>query len=59
MQVGVDGEALTMDAPVVFEILPAALTVLLPPQAPGRSPAARKMSANTPQELWDLALGRS
>jgi len=58
VQIGVDGEALTMDAPVVFEILPAALTVLLPPQAPGRSPAARKMSANTPQELWDLALGR-
>jgi diacylglycerol kinase family enzyme len=58
VQIGVDGEALTMDAPVVFEILPAALTVLLPPQAPGRSPAARKMSANTPQELWHLALGR-
>ena len=59
VQVGVDGEALTMDAPVVFEILPHALTVLLPPQAPGRSPAARKMSANTPRELWDLALGRT
>ena len=59
VQVGVDGEALTMDAPVVFEILPAALTVLLPPHAPGRSPAARKMSANTPGELWDLALGRT
>ena len=59
VQVGVDGEALTMDAPVVFEILPDALTVLLPPQAPGRSPAARKMSANTPRELWDLALGRT
>ncbi len=59
VQVGLDGEALSMDAPVVFEILPAALTVLLPPQAPGRSPAARKMSANTPQELWNLALGRS
>ena len=59
VQVGLDGEALTMDAPVVFEILPAALTVLLPPQAPGRSPAARRMSTNTPQELWNLALGRS
>jgi diacylglycerol kinase family enzyme len=59
VQIGVDGEALTMDAPVVFEILPAALTVLLPPQAPGRSPAARKMSRNTPGELWHLALGRS
>ena len=59
VQIGVDGEALTMESPVVFEILPAALTVLLPPHAPGRSPAARKLSANTPRELWDLALGRS
>jgi diacylglycerol kinase family enzyme len=59
VQIGVDGEALTMDPPVVFEMRPAALTVLLPPQAPGRSPAARKLRANTPQELWNVALGRS
>ena len=59
VQIGVDGEALTMESPVVFEIIPAALTVLLPPHAPGRSPAARKLSTNTPRELWDLALGRS
>lgn len=59
VRIGVDGEALTMDPPVVFEMLPAALTVLLPPQAPGRSPAARKLTGNTPRELWDLALGRS
>jgi diacylglycerol kinase family enzyme len=58
VRIGVDGEALTMDPPVVFEMLPAALTVLLPPQAPGRSPAARKLTGNTPRELWDLALGR-
>lgn len=58
VQVGVDGEALTMQAPVVFETLPAALTVLLPPQAPGRSPAARALSRNTPKELWRVALGR-
>lgn len=55
---GVDGEALTMDPPVEFRILPAALTVLLPPQAPGRSPAARKTSTSTKQ-VWDIALGRS
>jgi diacylglycerol kinase family enzyme len=59
VQVGVDGEALTMDPPLVFQTLPAALTVLLPPHAPGRSPAARRLSANTPKELWDLALGRA
>ncbi len=57
--VGVDGEALTMDSPVVFETLPAAVTMLIPPQAPGRSPAARAMSWNSPKELWDIALGRS
>ena len=57
VQIGVDGEALTMQSPVVFEMIPAALTVLLPPSAPGRSPAARRLSANTPKELWHLALG--
>jgi diacylglycerol kinase family enzyme len=56
--IGVDGEALTMDPPLVFEILPAALTVLLPPHAPGRSPAARRVTRNTPRELWQIALGR-
>lgn len=56
--IGVDGEALTMEPPIVFESLPAALTVLLPPQAPGRSPAARRVTRNTPRELWQVALGR-
>lgn len=58
VEIGVDGEALTMAAPVVFKILPAALTVLLPPQAPGRSPAARRLTSNAPKELWNLATGR-
>jgi diacylglycerol kinase family enzyme len=56
--IGVDGEALTMDPPIVFEIHPAALTVLLPPDAPGRSPAARRVTRNTARELWQVALGR-
>ena len=59
VQVGVDGEALTMDAPVVFEILPAALTVLLPPHAPGGRRRRAGCPRNTPGELWHLALGRS
>ena len=58
VQVGVDGEALTLDPPVAFEIVPAALTVLLPAHAPGRSPAARRVSRNTAGELWHIALGR-
>ena len=59
VNIGVDGEALTMDPPIVFEMLPAALTVLLPPHAPGRSPAARRITPNTAGELWSLALGRA
>jgi len=59
VQVGVDGEALTMDSPVVFEVVPAAVTMLIPPQAPGRYPAARAKSWNSPRELWDIALARS
>jgi len=55
---GVDGESLSMDPPIVFETMPGALTVLLPPQAPGQSPAARN-STVPPKELWDIALGRS
>ena len=58
VQVGVDGEALTMASPVVCEVVPAAVTMLIPPQAPGRSPAARAMSWDSPKELWDIALGR-
>ncbi len=58
VRVGLDGEALTFEAPVVFEILPSALTVLLPPHAPGRSPAARSISGNIPRELWRVAVGR-
>lgn len=54
---GVDGESMSMDPPIVFEMMPGALTVLLPPQAPGSSPAARK-STVPPKELWDIALGR-
>jgi diacylglycerol kinase family enzyme len=56
--IGVDGEALTMDPPIIFETHPAALTVLLPPHAPGRSPAARRATRNTARELWQVALGR-
>lgn len=58
VRVGLDGETLTMDPPLVFRILPRALTVLLPPHAPGRSPAARRVTANTAGQLWSIALGR-
>jgi diacylglycerol kinase family enzyme len=36
----IDGEALQLEPPLRFEVVPKALTVLLPPTAPGLSPAA-------------------
>ena len=40
MEVGVDGEALLLDPPLRFRILPGALRVRIPRHAPGYSPAA-------------------
>ena len=41
VEIGVDGEALTLQPPLHFVIRPGALTVRLPRTAPRRSPAAR------------------
>jgi diacylglycerol kinase family enzyme len=59
VEIGVDGEAMTLDPPLVFESLPAALRVRLPGHAPGVSPAARRVSRSTLGELWDAIAGRS
>jgi diacylglycerol kinase family enzyme len=59
VEIGVDGEAMTLDPPLVFESLPAALRVRLPGHAPGVSPAARRVSRSTLGELWDVIAGRS
>src|SRR5690606_15242354 len=40
IEAGVDGEALLLDPPLEFRILPGTLRVRLPRHAPGRSPAA-------------------
>jgi diacylglycerol kinase family enzyme len=58
VEVGVDGEALMMDSPVVFESSPGALRVRLPRRKVGASPAARAvnlLSASTVAELWQVA----
>jgi diacylglycerol kinase family enzyme len=55
IEVGVDGEGLMMDPPLVFESRPGTLRVRIPTHAPGMSPAARRV---TPRELADVALGR-
>ena len=54
VEIGVDGEAMTLDPPLVFESLPAALRVRLPRHAPGLSPAARRLSRSTLGELWAI-----
>jgi diacylglycerol kinase family enzyme len=59
VEIGVDGEAMTLDPPLVFESLPAALRVRLPGHAPGVSPAARRISRSTLGELWTIVAGRS
>jgi len=56
IEIGIDGESLTMDPPLVFESMPAALRVRLPSHAIGRSPAARRISSSTPGRLWRIAV---
>jgi diacylglycerol kinase family enzyme len=60
VEIGVDGEALRMTSPVVFEIQPGALRVRLPRHALRRSPAARTvhvLSRSTIAELARVASG--
>ena len=56
VEVGVDGEALRMDPPLVFESLPGVLCVRLPRTAGGRSPAARAVHLASRSTV--AALGR-
>jgi diacylglycerol kinase family enzyme len=61
VEIGVDGEALTLQPPLRFIIRPGALTVRLPRTAPGRSPAARTVGVadkSTVIALWHTVLGR-
>ena len=58
VEIGIDGEAMTLDPPLVFESLPAALRVRLPGHAPGISPAARRVSRTTIGQLWTIVAGR-
>jgi diacylglycerol kinase family enzyme len=57
VEIGIDGEAMTLDPPLVFESLPAALRVRLPGHAPGLSPAARRVSGSTIGQLWAILAG--
>ncbi len=61
VEIGVDGEALRLDPPLLFRTRPQALRVRLPPHASGRSPAARAVhvvSQSTITQLGRLVAGR-
>jgi len=62
VRIGLDGEALTMDPPVVFESRPGALRIRLPRRALRLSPAARTaqvLSGSTIAELGRIAAGQA
>ena len=62
VQLGVDGETLTMEPPLRFESQPGALRVRLPPQAIGVSPAAsavRILARSTAADLARVCSGTS
>jgi diacylglycerol kinase family enzyme len=56
--VGLDGESLEMDPPLVFTSRQGVLRLRLPPQAIGYSPAARATGVKGLLGLWRVVLGR-
>jgi diacylglycerol kinase family enzyme len=56
---GIDGESVLLEPPLRFEIVPQALTVLLPPSAVGVSPAGLTpgLSLSAVRELWGEVRG--
>jgi diacylglycerol kinase family enzyme len=60
VEVGVDGEAMLLNPPIRFRIVPGALRVRIPPQAPGYSPAAAVPTPGwaTLTALWQTTTGR-
>jgi diacylglycerol kinase family enzyme len=55
VQIGIDGETIEMDAPLVFQSRPGALRVRLPAQAVGISPAAKAVRILALSTVADLA----
>jgi diacylglycerol kinase family enzyme len=59
VDVGLDGEPLTIDPPLCFSIRPEPLRVRLPLHAIGESPAERRLDARSAiRGLWRVALGQ-
>lgn len=62
VEIGIDGEALLLDPPLVFESLPGALRVWLPRRTAEPSRASRTvrlLSGSTISELAEVAAGRT
>jgi hypothetical protein len=55
VEIGIDGEALLMDPPLVFESRPRALRVRLPRHAAARSPAAMTVHLLSGSTITQLA----
>jgi diacylglycerol kinase family enzyme len=58
VEIGIDGEALTLQPPLRFEIRPGALTVRLPRIAAQRSRAVRVIAKPMLAALWQTVLAR-
>jgi diacylglycerol kinase family enzyme len=59
IDIGLDGETMTMDPSLRFSIRPTPVRVRLPEHAIGYSPAARRRGwAASLDELWQVVLGR-
>ena len=58
IDIGLDGETMTMEPPLRFSIRPIPVRVRLPRHAIGYSPAARKLGwRRCAQQLWRVVLG--
>jgi len=55
VEIGVDGEALTLDPPLLFETKPQALRIRMPRAAIGQSPTARAVHVASRSTLVQLA----
>jgi diacylglycerol kinase family enzyme len=61
VEIGIDGEAMTMDPPLLFETHPGALRIRVPRKSIGRSPAARALhlaSRSTIVQLGRVMAGK-
>lgn len=59
IDIGLDGETMTMDPPLRFSIRPDPVRLRLPRQAIGYSPAARAVGTSEAlRQLWGVVLGR-